>query len=86
MYSGTLKSGEMKFRYSGDWGLSIALTNDSDTKIYTDLTTDNGLSSAYTDVTTGGPNIAITDAGDYTITLKLQLQTGTYQAKIDVAN
>lgn len=77
-----IKDGEMKFRYSGDWGYSVNLTATEKVKLYTDLTTDKTLSDAYTDVSTGGPNITITGPAQYDITLRLSIQTGTFSAKL----
>lgn len=78
-----LKDAEMKFRYSGDWGYMVNLTAEKQVRLYTDLTTDLPLSNAYTDVSTGGPNITITEPAKYQITLRLSIQTGTFAAKME---
>ncbi|MGL5786696.1 MAG: SusF/SusE family outer membrane protein [Bacteroidales bacterium] len=77
-----IKDGEMKFRYSGDWGYFVDSTETQKAKLYTDLTTDKTLGDTYTEVSTGGPNITITESAQYEITLKLSIQTGSYSAKM----
>ena len=75
----------MKFRFSNNWGYEIDSTLTHKTKLYTDLTTETPLSSAFVDLSTGGPNISVSEAGDYQVTLKLSIQSGSYQAKMDQA-
>ncbi|MGL5318972.1 MAG: SusF/SusE family outer membrane protein [Bacteroidales bacterium] len=77
-----IKDGEMKFRYSGDWGYHINLTASEKVRLYTDLTTDKNLGDAFMELSTGGPNITITASAKYEITIKLSIQTGTFSAKL----
>lgn len=80
----TLDKKEMKFRYSGDWGMSIPYQG-ATVKIHTNMggTGDAvaSISESFSECKGGGQNFKVDKAGIYTVTLKLDLRTGKFSAK-----
>lgn len=75
---------EMKFRYSGDWGLEFPYQGGK-VKLHTNMgyNGDNAsaISEAFSECKGGGANFQVGKAGVYTVTLKLDLRTGRFSAK-----
>lgn len=80
----TLDKKEMKFRYSGDWGLEFPYQGGK-VKLHTNMgyNGDNAsaISEAFSECKGGGANFQVGKAGVYTVTLKLDLRTGQFSAK-----
>lgn len=80
----TLDKKEMKFRYSGDWGLEFPYQGGK-VKLHTNMGYNGDdastISEAFSECKGGGANFKVGKAGVYTITLKLNLRTGQFAAK-----
>lgn len=80
----TLDKKEMKFRYSGGWGIEIPYQGGK-VKIHTNMgykgDAASAISEAFSECKSGGANFQVGKAGVYTVTLKLDLRTGQFSAK-----
>lgn len=73
---------EMKFRYLATWGVELPYDGGL-VKIHTNMgaVSAGNLSEAFSECEGGGANFAISKAGVYDITLKLDLRRGVFSAK-----
>lgn len=80
----TLDKKEMKFRYSGNWGVDIPYAGGT-VKVHTNmgLKADGAgnITAAFSDCKGSGANFKVDKKGTYDITLKLDLRTGAFTAK-----
>lgn len=80
----TLDKKEMKFRYSGDWGLEFPYQGGK-VKLHTNMGYNgddaSAISEAFSECKGGGANFKVGKVGVYTITLKLNLRTGQFAVK-----